>query len=649
MIGRRDEFEPPKYLASLIAAVNDDAKAAQAGALLFALVGIYLVATAFSASDEDLLRGRTVIISQIGTSLPISFSFAIAPFVFVFLHLHTLARYDMLAANIRQFLADLNRNVILEADRERCRQLLTNVDFVQALVAPPTSYLYSWAWRWLARMMIVIFPIAVLLLVQINALRYQSVVITTVQQFALFIDLLALFWFFYRNSLKKFAGQNKSKYRSIPRWRGLLWLLAVMSLNFYYLDVVPADADPDFVRYQPQPFWGNLAAPEKVQLYDTIILEYFNRMLHQPLDLVLCPWLRWGCRYLRVDHRLLVDHVWDPKAIVELQGGGAKTEAARERALASLEGLVLRDRSLRFATLDESALLAADFRGADLTSASLRNAALLKVTASPVELAHANLIEANLGGADLEGANLSFAHLEGATLVGAHLQGTNLQSANLNGANLSGADLQDADLSLAIMDAADLSRADLGGARLFKAQLRYADLRYARLQGANLASANLQAANLSSAQLDAANLSGAQLQGADMRSAQLPGTDLRGALFYETSLGQVEKQNTTNLALSDLRGADYAKRPSDKEMDALWALLFSMPGGNRKDQAIEKYDRLKAANGSVPELRFSADRKQQVLVKDPTDPILRNLPRGWLIASPTERLWRNIQVPSTRA
>jgi len=38
-----DEFEPPKYLASLIAAVNDGAKAAQAGALLFALVGVYLL------------------------------------------------------------------------------------------------------------------------------------------------------------------------------------------------------------------------------------------------------------------------------------------------------------------------------------------------------------------------------------------------------------------------------------------------------------------------------------------------------------------------------------------------------------------------------------------------------------------------------
>jgi hypothetical protein len=98
-----DAFEPPKYITSLIAGINDGAKAAQAGAFLFLLVGLYLLATAFSASDEDLLLGKTVTISQIGASLPVNFSFAIAPVVFVFLHIYTLVRYDLLAANVRQF------------------------------------------------------------------------------------------------------------------------------------------------------------------------------------------------------------------------------------------------------------------------------------------------------------------------------------------------------------------------------------------------------------------------------------------------------------------------------------------------------------------------------------------------------------------
>jgi hypothetical protein len=194
-----DGFEPPKYLASLITAINDGAKAAQAGALFFLLVGLYLLATAFAASDEDLLLGRTVTISQIGANLPVSFSFAIAPFGFVFLHIYTLVRYDMLAANVRQFLAELRVAVSLEADRERCRQLLANVEFIQALVALPGSRLYSPVWRWLFRVMVAGFPVVVLLLVQINALRYQSDFITWVQRMALLLDLTALVWFFRRN------------------------------------------------------------------------------------------------------------------------------------------------------------------------------------------------------------------------------------------------------------------------------------------------------------------------------------------------------------------------------------------------------------------------------------------------------------------
>jgi hypothetical protein len=70
-IAARNGAAPPPYLNTLIAAVNDGAKAAQAGALLFLLVGLYLLATAFGVSDEDLLVGRAVTISQIGAALPV--------------------------------------------------------------------------------------------------------------------------------------------------------------------------------------------------------------------------------------------------------------------------------------------------------------------------------------------------------------------------------------------------------------------------------------------------------------------------------------------------------------------------------------------------------------------------------------------------
>jgi hypothetical protein len=204
-----DGFEPPKYLASLIMAVNDGAKTAQAGALFFALVGIYLLATAFSTTDEDLLLGRALTIAQIGATLPLTFSFAIVPLAFVFLHIYTLTRYHMLAMNLRQFLTELGRAVPSERDRERCRQLLANIEFIQALVVQPGSLQFSPLWRWLVCGTVAGFPVFVLLLVQINALRYQNEFITWVQKLALLVDMFVLVWFFHRNPLREFPLQRR--------------------------------------------------------------------------------------------------------------------------------------------------------------------------------------------------------------------------------------------------------------------------------------------------------------------------------------------------------------------------------------------------------------------------------------------------------
>jgi hypothetical protein len=63
-----DQFEPPKYLSSLTATINDGSKSVQAGTLAFSVVGLYLVATAFSATDE---LGRTTPVAQLGVQLPV--------------------------------------------------------------------------------------------------------------------------------------------------------------------------------------------------------------------------------------------------------------------------------------------------------------------------------------------------------------------------------------------------------------------------------------------------------------------------------------------------------------------------------------------------------------------------------------------------
>ena len=122
-----------------------------------------------------MLLGRSVQISQLGAQVPVTFTFAIAPVVFLFLHIYTLIRYDMLSANLRQFRAELQNMVPIEADRERCRQLLANVEFVQWLVAPKASPLHSVFFGLVARLVIAVFPVTVLLLVQISSLPTSRV------------------------------------------------------------------------------------------------------------------------------------------------------------------------------------------------------------------------------------------------------------------------------------------------------------------------------------------------------------------------------------------------------------------------------------------------------------------------------------------
>jgi len=193
-----EAFEPPKYITSLIAAINDGAKSAQLGALAFTAIGLFLLATAFSATDEDLLLNRTLTISQLGAAVPVVFAFGLAPTVFVAVHFYTLIRYDMLAGNIRQFVTDLSAMVPIEADRNRCRQLLANVEFVNSLAMPKWSRTSSWMFDWTVRALLAVFPVGVLLFVQLQSLRLQNEWVTWTHHICIFADLVLLVWFFAR-------------------------------------------------------------------------------------------------------------------------------------------------------------------------------------------------------------------------------------------------------------------------------------------------------------------------------------------------------------------------------------------------------------------------------------------------------------------
>ena len=380
-----EAFEPPKYITSLIAAVNDGAKSAQLGALAFTAIGLFLLATAVSATDEDLLLNRALTISQLGgTAVPVVFAFGLAPAVFVAVHFYTLIRYDMLAGNIRRFVGDLAAIVPIEADRDRCRQLLANVEFVNVRAMPKGSHASSRMFNCTVRALLAGFPVAVLLFVQLQSLRLQSEWVSWTHHVCIFADLVLLVWFYGR-----LRGDDSWHFWRAPirRTVALCWLpFAVLAVDLVWLEVPgPASrtAGQDLADYRSQ----YPKAPASFMEWSGWWASF------QPIDLLLCTPGAWGCRFLTVTHRIIVGKVWDTLTFVALRAG-ADVDA---KHLASFEVASLRNRTLRFADLTASELFAGD-----LTDTDLRQA----------RLSYAQLQSASLSRADLSGANLASAQSE---------------------------------------------------------------------------------------------------------------------------------------------------------------------------------------------------------------------------------------------
>ncbi|MCA3323339.1 MAG: pentapeptide repeat-containing protein [Roseomonas sp.] len=548
-------FDPPPYIGKLISAINDGAKSAQLGAVAFVFIGLFLLATSFSATDEDLLIGKSISISQLGgVTVPVVLSFGFMPAIFLALHLYTLIRFDLLMQNLRHFEAELRAHVPLQRDRDRCLQLLANTEFIQAAVQPEASFVFRWTYRF----MLAVFPVAVLLLVQLGSLRLQSHVVNIVHHITILLDILLLIWFFRR---QRPSGD------SVMRWlfrRGRFLLpAAVLAFNFAWCRVPSAEAT-------------TVGAGKQA--------ESFLEVSLQPVDLLLCHHVGFGCRYLSVPGRTLVGKVWDNRTFVELRAGKPLDEDRR----AAFEPLVLQNKRLRFADLSGS-----QFFNVDLTGADLRHARLHQAWMTQAKLDGAQLQGASLAAAQLQGASLDFAQLQGALLNGAYLQGASLRLAELQDARLVEAKLQGASLDGAQLQGASLDRAQLQGASLDVAFLQGASLDGAYLQGARLNLAQLQGASLDRAQLQGASLDEAQLQGAWLDGAGLQGALIAGAKIWRIRAPEAALDDAQ---LRDLEFSDAAPCPDWVQPDEAcpnprdWRSWIeewtkSIPAGSRRDAA----------------------------------------------------------------
>ena len=533
-----DDAETPVNPYSLLAAVNASARSAGVAWLLFLGLMVYILVALASVTHRDLLLGSEVTLPLLQVKIGLIRFFLLLPILLVLLHVGLLGKLALLARKTLEFDAALR---MLESTDQRSHPLrleLDNFFFVQIVAGPERSRVVSAFLNSLAWLTLVIFPLALLLYVQVAFLPFHDGAVTMVHRLAVLADvvLLLLMGVFLARSDMTYFG---AFWRTAVHNPGSLTFAVIMLLAAAFVSAVatvPGDANRDSRL-------GFLIGP------DGALFGVFPRNLD----------------------------VSD----ADLVGDKAIAPGARS--------INLRGRDLRFGRLDRIDLHRADLTGANLDGASLTGADLRHIRLTCEERTDLRPSEnrqadpcasargANFAKARLAGAQMSGLDIRGARFEAAQLEGVTLANAQMTGVDFSRADLQRADLSGgATLQGANFEQANLQGADLSGASLQMADFTGAALQGATLSLANLEGAVLRDAALDGAGLQGAKLFGADMRGVRLHFADMSRALVWRTlppGSDSALSADMTSMAVSP---------PSEEDMARMKSVVEGLEAGPAK-------------------------------------------------------------------
>src|SRR5277367_2447953 len=187
--------------------------------LSYLFVLFYLGIAASAVTHADLFVQNPVKLPFLNIELPLLAFFFLAPLLFLMVHAYTLVNLALLADRVGQFHSELRDQLAdpalaskaAEIRAALARQLPSNI-FVQFLGGPDEIRKGAFgvllaAILWVT---LVVAPIALLLLLQIQFLPYHSRWITWTTRVALILDL-GLLWWLWRNILRSRGG--------MPPWR----------------------------------------------------------------------------------------------------------------------------------------------------------------------------------------------------------------------------------------------------------------------------------------------------------------------------------------------------------------------------------------------------------------------------------------------
>ena len=580
-------------LAPYRASVNEAAARTRGMWLGFILLLGYLVVTVGAVTHKDLFLQSPVTLPVLNIGLPLVGFFSVAPVFFLINHFYLLLQVKRVSSRVRDFNHALETAGLPPAEQEHHRRGLDSFLIAQMLGGTDEERTgrTSWFLRAVALLTLVVAPLLLILMIQLQFLAYQSEPVTWLHRIVFLIDL-ALLWVFWP-AIR--AGEWKHPTRPVLTGIGA-YCLAFFACLIAAFPGEYADGGlnaRDWTRNVDSRGWwikdrifGALRERKSVLHYQsglpfasrTLVLDDRTDLIDlTKLDTSVTrkskdPDSTWraggtgsyrdralrGAYFNRTDLR----HMDFERARLQ----GASLDSARLQG-ASLDDADLQGASLAGARLQGASLEWASLQGASLIYASLQGASLAGASLQGASLDWASLQGASLEWASLQGASLDLASLQGASLAGASLQGASLDRARLQGASLYSASLQGASLIYASLQGASLDDADLQGASLAGARLQGASLIYASLQGASLIYASLQGASLDDADLQGASLAGARLQGASLEWASLQGASAHSTQFWHVygmpRTDPAQEVQVRNPVLSALTEQDY------KELEAL--------------------------------------------------------------------------------
>ncbi len=385
-------------------AVEDTAAIGGGLWLSYLFVLFYLGIAAGAVTHADLLLQAPVKLPFLNIELPLLAFFFLAPLLLLLTHAYTLVHLVLLARRVAQFNA-------IEGLSEAWRRRLPSNIFVQFLGAPeedrygPFGLLLG-AILWVT---LVVAPIALYLLLEIQFLPYHSRWITWTIRIALILDL-GLLWWLWRNILASRARRRRARaWKTVAKMTAGALLTPLVVLFAWGVATIPGEWQEDHLPAKSALAWA------RERLFDGDVNPITRRRASLFSNTLVLP-------AFNIYEALKID---DPKKVEWKQ------------TLIDLRG-----RDLNGAVFEDAILNKADFAGAQLAgrvARRVRSSRARRSTSAQLQgasLDEAQLQGASLDGAQLQGASLFEAQLQGASLDGAQLQGASLDDAQLQGASL---------------------------------------------------------------------------------------------------------------------------------------------------------------------------------------------------------------------